>query len=195
GKIARFEGPDYFYGYPLNATANPVADATFQQRILGGTILPNGQLTQARSSEAYAYATLDPELNRALKLDREAFQEVYCLARGVVTHDAVEAVKDADVVYTDTWTSMGQEGEAAKRRREFKDFQVNRALMKHAKPGAVVMHCLPAHRGEEVTAGVIDSPKSIVFDQAENRMHIQKAILLLLLGSGMRTSPTRSNHA
>ena len=79
GKIARFEGPDYFYGYPFNAIANPVADATFQQRILGSTILPNGQLTQARSSETCAYATLDPELNRVLKLDREAFQEVYCL--------------------------------------------------------------------------------------------------------------------
>ena len=89
GKIARFEGPDYFYGYPFNALTNPVEDATFQQRILGSTILPNGQLTQARSSETYAYATLDAELNRALKLDREAFQEVYCLARGVVTHDGL----------------------------------------------------------------------------------------------------------
>jgi hypothetical protein len=89
GKIARFEGPDYFYGYPFNVVTNPGEDATFEQRILGGTILPNGQLTQARSSGTCAYATLDAELNHALKLDREAFQEVYCLARGVVTHDGL----------------------------------------------------------------------------------------------------------
>jgi len=89
GKIARFEGPDYFYGYPFNAIANPVEDATLQQRILGSTLLPNGQLTQARASETLAHATLDAELNRALKLDREAFQEAYCLARGVVAHDGL----------------------------------------------------------------------------------------------------------
>lgn len=89
GKIARFEGPDYFYGYPFMAISNPVEDATLHQRILGGTLLPNGQLTRARASETLAYATLDAELNRALKLDREAFQEAYCLARGVVTHDGL----------------------------------------------------------------------------------------------------------
>ena len=100
---------------------------------------------------------------------------------GIVTHDAVEAVTDADVVYTDTWTSMGQEGEAAKRRREFKDFQVNRALMKHARPDAVVMHCLPAHRGEEITDEVLDGPQSVVLEQAENRLHAQKAVMVWLL--------------
>jgi ornithine carbamoyltransferase len=99
----------------------------------------------------------------------------------VVTHDAIAAVKDADVVYTDTWTSMGQETEAAKRRREFKDFQVNRVLMKHAKPGAVVMHCLPAHRGEEITDEVLDGPQSVVLEQAENRLHAQKAVMVWLL--------------
>jgi len=99
----------------------------------------------------------------------------------VITHDAIAAVKDADVVYTDTWTSMGQETEAAKRRREFKDFQVNRALMKQAKPGAVVMHCLPAHRGEEITDEVLDGPQSVVLEQAENRLHAQKAVMVWLL--------------
>lgn len=89
GKIARFEGPDYYYGYPFHATSNAAEDVTLQERILGSTILPNGQLTQARNSESYAYATLDPELNRVLKLDREAFQNNYCLARGVVTHDGL----------------------------------------------------------------------------------------------------------
>ena len=99
----------------------------------------------------------------------------------VITHDAIAAVKNADVVYTDTWTSMGQETEAAKRRREFKDFQVNRALMKQAKPGAVVMHCLPAHRGEEITDEVLDGPQSVVLEQAENRLHAQKAVMVWLL--------------
>ncbi len=85
------------------------------------------------------------------------------------------------MVYTDTWTSMGQESEAAKRRREFKDFQVNRALMKHARSGAVVMHCLPAHRGEEITDELLDGPQSIVLEQAENRLHAQKAVMVWLL--------------
>ena len=101
--------------------------------------------------------------------------------RGAITHDVIAAVKDADVVYTDTWTSMGQEAEAAKRRREFEDFQVNRALMKHAKPDAVVMHCLPAHRGEEITDEVLDGPQSVVLEQAENRLHAQKAVMVWLL--------------
>jgi ornithine carbamoyltransferase len=100
---------------------------------------------------------------------------------GLLTHNAVDAVKDADVVYTDTWTSMGQEGEAAKRRREFKDFQVNRTLMKHAKGEAVVMHCLPAHRGEEITDELLDGPQSVVLEQAENRLHAQKAVMVWLL--------------
>ena len=87
----------------------------------------------------------------------------------------------ADAVYTDVWTSMGQEDEAAERRRIFAPYQVNDALMAPAGPGALFMHCLPAHRGEEVTAEVIESPASVVFDQAENRLHAQKALLLTLL--------------
>ncbi|ODU25330.1 MAG: hypothetical protein ABS95_00220 [Verrucomicrobia bacterium SCN 57-15] len=89
GKLARFEGPDYYYGYPFHAVSNSAEDVTLQERILGSTILPNGQLTRAIHSESYVYATLDAELNRALKLDREAFMENYCLARGVVTHDGL----------------------------------------------------------------------------------------------------------
>jgi ornithine carbamoyltransferase len=112
-----------------------------------------------------------------------------------ITHDAVKAVTGANAIYTDVWTSMGQEAEAAARAKIFAPYQVNEELFSHAAPDALFMHCLPAHRGEEVTAGVIDSPRSIVFDQAENRMHVQKALLLLLLGSGMRTTPARSNHA
>jgi ornithine carbamoyltransferase len=98
-----------------------------------------------------------------------------------VTHDAAWAVADADVVYTDVWTSMGQEKEAEERRGVFAPYQVNAALMAHARPEAVFMHCLPAHRGDEVTAEVIDSEHSVVFQQAENRLHAQKAILLALM--------------
>lgn len=97
-----------------------------------------------------------------------------------VVHDPRAAVRGADVVYTDVWTSMGQEHESADRRAAFAGFQVNAALMRSAGD-AVVMHCLPAHRGEEITDDVIESPSSIVFDQAENRLHAQKAVLCRLL--------------
>jgi ornithine carbamoyltransferase len=97
-----------------------------------------------------------------------------------VTLDPVAGVRDADAVYTDVWTSMGREQEAADRRAIFAPYQVNAALMSHAAPGALFMHCLPAHRGDEVTDDVIDSPASVVFDQAENRLHVQKALLAIL---------------
>ena len=95
--------------------------------------------------------------------------------------DPIAAVRGADVVYTDVWTSMGQEQEYERRRRAFQGYQVNAELLRHAKPDAIVMHDLPAHRGEEITDDVIDGPQSAVFDQAENRLHAQKAILRWLL--------------
>jgi len=99
-----------------------------------------------------------------------------------VCEDPVEAVKDADAVYTDVWTSMGQESEKAAKDKAFKPYQVNAALMSHAKPDALFMHCLPAHRGEEVTDEIMDGPHSVVFDEAENRLHAQKALILKILG-------------
>jgi len=97
-------------------------------------------------------------------------------------HDPIEAVRDADVVYTDVWTSMGQEQEYERRRRAFQGYQVNSELLRKAKPDAIVMHDLPAHRGEEITDEVMDGPQSVVFDQAENRLHAQKALLCWLMG-------------
>jgi ornithine carbamoyltransferase len=99
-----------------------------------------------------------------------------------ITADPHKAAADADVVYTDVWASMGQEKEHAERLKAFQGYQVNAGLLKKAKPGALVMHCLPAHRGEEISADVIDGPQSVVFDQAENRLHVQKAIMEMLMG-------------
>ncbi len=98
------------------------------------------------------------------------------------TNNAGAAAKDADIIYTDVWVSMGQEKECKKRIKDFKNFQVNDSILKMAKKNCMVMHCLPAHRGQEITDSVIDSKNSIIYDQAENRMHAEKAVLLLFLG-------------
>jgi len=98
-----------------------------------------------------------------------------------VTHQVEKAVRDADVIYTDVWTSMGREREFEKRRRAFQGYQVNESVVAMANRNAVVMHCLPAHRGEEITDKVLDGAQSIVLDQAENRLHVQKAIMVWAL--------------
>jgi ornithine carbamoyltransferase len=116
---------------------------------------------------------------------REAGEEARSSgARVVVTHDPAEAVADARVIITDVWASMGQEEEHQKRIRDFEKYQVNTGLLRGADTDYLFMHCLPAHRGEEVSAEVLDGPHSIVFDEAENRLHTQKAILELLMGEG-----------
>ncbi len=102
------------------------------------------------------------------------------VSRIEITDKPSAAVQQADVVYTDVWTSMGQEAETEQRRRDFVGFQVNEELMSRAPSDCMIMHCLPAHRGEEITAGVIDGRNSVVFDEAENRLHVQKAVLSIL---------------
>lgn len=121
------------------------------------------------------YESKDEVLKRAQK-DADAFG-----AKIEVTNDAAAAVAGADAVYTDVWASMGQESEAAERKKIFSPYQVNEALMAKAKPDAIFLHCLPAHRGEEVTDEVIDSKQSVVFQEAENRLHVQKALMHELL--------------
>ena len=115
--------------------------------------------------------------------------DIHIMAKGMkeakdginIYRDPLTAAKNADILYTDVWASMGQEAEQEKRKEIFKNYQINKNVLKEAKKDAIVMHCLPAHRGEEITADVIDGPHSVVIDQAENRLHVQKAILEILL--------------
>lgn len=165
---------------------------TLQERfgaLKGRTIAYVGDGNNVATSLAHAAAMMGVNVH-------VASPEAYQLPHGVVQqatsrarhgarlrlfNEPADAVAGADAVYTDTWTSMGQEDEADERRAIFAPYQVNDDLMALAKPGALFMHCLPAHRGEEVTAEVFESESSVVFDQAENRLHGQKALLLMLL--------------
>jgi ornithine carbamoyltransferase len=134
-----------------------------------------------------AHCTIGTPRNYAPRADIVAQARAIANLTGshvTLVNDPVTAVKDADAVYTDVCTSMGFEHEATKRAPIFKPYQVNEALMAQASASAVFMHCLPAHRNAEVTDAVLDGPQSVVFDQAENRMHAQKALLLMLLGAG-----------
>jgi ornithine carbamoyltransferase len=136
-----------------------------------------------------AHCTIGTPKNYAPKADIVAQARAIANITGshiTLVNDPIAAVKDADAIYTDVCTSMGYEHEATKRAPIFKPYQVNEALMAQAAPTAVFMHCLPAHRNAEVTDAVLDGPQSVVFDQAENRMHAQKALLLMLLGKGMK---------
>jgi ornithine carbamoyltransferase len=156
--------------------------------IQGRTIAFVGDGNNVAASLAQAVAMLGGTLivgsPKAYELPQQVREDVARVARfggGVeVTNDPVVAVRNADAVYTDVWASMGQEGEAAARHAVFQPFQVNAALMSRAPAGALFMHCLPAHRGDEVTDEVMDSPVSVAFDQSENRLHTQKALLALL---------------
>jgi len=122
------------------------------------------------------YAIQDKYWEMALEFAGESGTEMFNTA------EPVQAVKGADILYTDVWTSMGQEAETEIRRRVFAGYQINETLLAAARPDAIIMHPLPAHHGEEVAAGILDGPQSVVFDQAENRMHMQKAILAWMLG-------------
>ena len=115
--------------------------------------------------------------------DKTLLDQARRSAKGTIeiVHDPFEAAKGADVLYTDVWTSMGQEEELQDRLRTFKDYQINTTLLAVAKPSAVVMHCMPAHRGQEISAEVMDGPQSIIIDEAENRLHVQKALLVKLM--------------
>jgi len=156
----------------------------------GRTIAYVGDGNNVATSLAHAACMLGITVNAASPRGYELPDRIVAEAASVSRYGAVvrrfldpfDAVADADAVYTDVWASMGEEHEADERRAIFAPYQVNAALMAAARPGALFMHCLPAHRGQEVTADVLESPASVVFDQAENRLHAQKALLLMLIG-------------
>lgn len=150
-----------------------------------------GDANNVYNSLLFAATKLGTHIALAAPSDYQPGADVLDLARGFASQsgsrvevfdDPREAVHGADVICTDVWTSMGQEEEAEARLRAFRDYQVNESLVAQAKPDVIVMHCLPAHRGEEITDGVMDGSHSVVFDQAENRMHAQKAIMVTLMG-------------
>ena len=162
---------------------------TFEEHrgpVAGRKIAWSGDGNNVLHSMIEASARFGFDLSVAVPDGNEPNDAYIAWARGeggrvTVGHDPVSAVRDADAVVTDTWVSMGQE-ERARGHNVFMPYQVNEALMAHAKPDALFMHCLPAHRGEEVTDAVIDGPNSVVFDEAENRLHVQKAIIEWCLG-------------
>jgi len=168
---------------------------TLQERwgsVRGRTIAFVGDGNNVATSIAHAGAMLGVNVHIASPDGYTLPHSVVQQATGAARHgarlrlftDAADAVAGADAVYTDTWTSMGQEAQADVRRATFARYQVNGALMAQALPDALFMHCLPAHRDEEVTVEVFESPAAVVFDQAENRLHCQKALLLMLLAPG-----------
>jgi ornithine carbamoyltransferase len=175
--------------HPCQALADFLTLQEHFGQLRGRTIAYVGDGNNVATSLAHAGAKLGVHVHVASPEPYQLPHAVVQQATSVARHgarlrlftEAADAVAGADAVYTDTWTSMGQETEADLRRQVFAGYQVNEELMSLAKPGALFMHCLPAHRGEEVTEDVLESDVSVVFDQAENRLHCQKALLLMLL--------------
>ncbi len=178
------------YSHPCQAMADYLTMQELKGAVAGLKVAFIGDGNNVCHSLMFAGAQLGAHVWVAVPPGYEPRPEAveWALQRGTrtggtctLTHDPVEAATDADVVYTDAWASMGQESEAELRRGVFAPYQVNSDLFRHAKYDALFMHCLPAHRGEEVTDEVIDSAHSVVYQQAENRLHAQKAILLELM--------------
>jgi ornithine carbamoyltransferase len=172
--------------HPCQALGDFMTLHEHKQKLAGLTLTWVGDGNNVAHSLIHGAARLGVRMRVATPPGYEPDAAVVELARRAggsieLTHDPGEAVAGADAVYTDVWASMGQEAEAEARQQVFRPYQVNARLMRRAGAKALFMHCLPAHRGLEVTDAVLDGPKSIVYDQAENRLHIQKAILLALL--------------
>ena len=178
------------FSHPCQALADYMTLLEVKGRLQGLKVAYVGDGNNVAHSLIYGAALLGVNISVATPAGYEPKVSVVEWARGAIGHtgcnldvtpDPFAAARGADVIYTDVWASMGQEAEAAARKRIFLPYQVNEELFSHAAPDAVFMHCLPAHRGDEVTADVIDSPRSVVFQQAENRLHAQKAVMLELM--------------
>jgi ornithine carbamoyltransferase len=198
------------YNHPCQAMADALTIQERQGRLKGLTVAFIGDGNNVATSLLHVCAKLGAHFVIAAPEGYDLPQPVVDLgqqfaresgATVTMTRDLHAAAKNAHVLYTDTWTSMGQEGEAEKRRAAFAGYQVNAALVAEARPDAIVMHCLPAHRGQEITDEVADGPHSALFPQAENRLHAQKAILVHLLaetktapGPGSARRPARARQ-
>jgi ornithine carbamoyltransferase len=178
------------FSHPCQALADYMTILEVKGRLQGLKVAYVGDGNNVAHSLIYGAALLGVNISVATPAGYEPKESVVEWGRGAIgrgecgieiTRDPGAAARRADVIYTDVWASMGQEAETAARKRIFQPYQVNGELISHAAPDAVFMHCLPAHRGEEVTAEVIDSPRSVVFQQAENRLHAQKAVMLELM--------------
>ena len=178
------------FSHPCQALADLYSVKEKLKNLKGATLAYVGDGNNVCNSLLYACSKLGLNMNvgspKGYEPDSLVLKEARAIARIKgssvnLFNSSQEAVRGVDVIYTDVWTSMGQEKEAKKRKIIFKDFQVNKSLVKSANSKVLVMHCLPAHRGEEITGDIMDSSNSIVFDQAENRLHLQKAILIKLL--------------
>ena len=176
------------FSHPCQAMADVLTITEHCGKLSGLKIAYIGDGNNVARSLAFASAKLGMKLAVAspagYELDADSIAEANTIAANTVTqtNNPAQAVADADIVYTDTWVSMGQESEKKRRIADFKGFQVNAELMKLAPAKAKVMHCLPAYRGFEITDEVAESENSIIFDQAENRLHFQRALLKKLLG-------------
>ncbi len=177
--------------HPCQALADMLTISEHKGELRGLTLSYIGDGNNVASSLILAATMTGVSFNIASPKGYELPEDIVKLAQKYaeesgckifITEDPAKAVRGADVVYTDTWTSMGQEAEAEARRKIFAAYQINNQLLSLAKDDAIVMHCLPAHRGEEVTDDVLDSLQSVVIDQAENRLHVQKALLFRMLG-------------
>ncbi|RJQ32997.1 MAG: ornithine carbamoyltransferase [Actinobacteria bacterium] len=176
--------------HPCQALADMMTILEKKDRLQGIKIAYVGDGNNVCHSLIIASALAGADISIATPIGYEPNKEIVKTAmklksddsKTFITDDPLKAVSDADVIYTDVWASMGQEEEHQKRIKIFKPYQVNKELISKAKDDALIMHCLPAHRGEEITSEIIDSTQSVVWDQAENRLHTQKALLWTLLG-------------
>ncbi len=178
------------FSHPCQALADVYTLREANRKIEGMNFAYVGDGNNVCHSLMYACSKLGINIRIATPKGYEPLNEVLAETEAfakdsgsevILSNDPFDAVKGANVIYTDVWTSMGQEKEADERRKIFKDFQINQKLVNLGSKDVLVMHCLPAHRGEEITDEVIDGTSSVVFDEAENRMHVQKAILIKLL--------------
>jgi len=181
------------YEHPCQILADYLTILEHKNRVDGLNFAFIGDGNNVANSLLYASVILGSDFSIASPAGYKIKPDIFDKAKEIAdktgvkilqTNSPEDAVRDADIIYTDVWTSMGEEAERAERIKKFEEYQVNNKLLEYANEDAIVMHCLPAHRGEEITSDVLDGPHSVVLDESENRLHIQKAILVKLMKKG-----------